>query len=179
MSEFVHPGNPFPVSDNFKAVSSALINAAVETFAFIATPLGGEVPAALIVNAAHHWAVRMTGAGAEDASHGLVWELSVHTARLMHDGVPFPPFDIVSSCGDDECEVDHAAQARVVNAFFDAARSGTHDAAVKVFVGHVRQYDHEEWADVRAEASAMLLAHISERVSEYRSNRVEELPSLD
>lgn len=178
MTEYVHPDNPFPVSDNFKQITPVLVNAAVETLAFVAAPVAGDSPDHLIVAVAHEWAIRMTGLGGEDNTHGLVWELSVHVARTMAAGVPFPPFDITSRCGDDECHIDHGAQVHVVNAFLAAARDGVHEEAVKAFVQYVSKDDADEWADSRVQYAAMLLVHIAQRVSEYRTNSVEELPSL-
>ena len=179
MSEYVHPDNPFAVTDNFKEVTPALINAAVETLAFVAVPCLGQTVEPLIVEVAQQWSIRMTGLGSEDVSHAVVWELCVHVARMMSQGIPFPPFDITSHCGDDECAVDHGEQTRLVNTLLEAARTGQHALAVKAFVAYVRRDDVAEWADSRAQYVAMLLAHVADRVSMFRSNQTDILPSLD
>jgi len=171
--------NPFPVSDNFKEIVPTLMIAAVETFAFMGVPVNGRVPADLIVHASTEWALRQTGAGGEDATYATVWELSSLVYRLSHEyNIPLTPFDVTSSCGDPECDVDHAAQTRVVNDFFAAACAAQHQKSVKVFSRYVNQLDPDEWQQGRVEYTAMLLTHVAERVGEYRAGRTEELPPL-
>lgn len=181
MTEYVHPDNPFPVSDNFKSITPFLVNAAIETFAFIGAPVcvSGLVPAELIVEAAQEWTLRATGLGGEDASHALVWELSVATKRLADtSAVPFTPFDITSRCDDDECDVNHAAQTCVVNAFFASSCAGQHSEAVRHYISYVHQDGAEYWTKSRVHYAAMLLVHVAQRVCDYRTNSVEELPTL-
>lgn len=171
--------NPFPVSDQFKLITPALTNALIESLAFVSVPAMGETPVALVTAFADHWAVRVTGFGGEDACYAAVWELSAQIGRLAEGGVPFTPFDIVSGCGDDDCEADHAGQTRAINEFFAAATSGDHTGAVKAYTKHVRMSEVEDWKRARVLMLSTLIVHTSVRVSEFRSNSVEELPSLD
>lgn len=179
MTEGARPDNPFPVSENFKAVTPALLRGAIETLAVLSRPLGIEATNARLVGmAATEWVLRMTGAGAEDSSYGLMWEMSRAIEDLIGEGVPFPPFDIVSHCGNDSCPADHSAHIRTINIVFDMARLGQHGQSVKACIAHVRQEPVDEWADARAYQAAMLLGQVAVRVGQYRSDDVEELPRL-
>lgn len=178
MSEYVHPENPLSVTPNFKKIAPALIIHAVETFAFLSIPFADEVPTHLVMHGAHQWAIRMTQQGAEDESTGVVWELAVFIQRMIQEGIPFPPFDITTNCGDVECDVDHGAQARVINDLFAAARNGRPQDAVQAFIRYVALQPPAEWKESRAAYVAMLLVHTAERVCEFRASLTPELPEL-
>jgi hypothetical protein len=172
--------NPFSVSPQFKEITPVLVHGLVETMAFIGVPIMGDCSEPVIVHACMEFSRRVTGLGMEDASYGTVWELSVLAHKLSTKGeVPFTPFDIATNCGDDGCDVDHGMQTRTVNDFFEASVSGDHSQAVAAYTRHVRRDPVEEWADSRVQYLAMLLVHVAERVSDFRSGNIDHMPSLD
>lgn len=178
MTEYVHPDNPFAVTDNFKEVTPALISSAIETLAFVGAPPTDEA-SEVIVSLASEWALRVTGAGHEVPFQATAWELSAMISRYMQTGIPFPPFDITTTCGDPQCPEDHVADAQLVNSVFEAARTGDHAAAVKACTIHAHRHVSENWRPARVQCAAMVLVHASERVSQYRRGASEQLPSLD
>lgn len=180
MTEFVEPVNPFPVSDTFREVTPELMHAMVETLAFLQQPAQDDIPGLLILHISNQWFLRASILGDEDYSHACVFELSALVHKLSRRAeVPFTPFDITTRCPDEECEIDHAAQVNVVNAFFAASVDGEYGQAVKAYTAYVRAQSHEHWRICRVEYAAMLAVHVAERVSLYRQNETVELPSLD
>lgn len=179
MSEHVHPDNPLGVSLNFKEIAPALLQHITETLAFLAVPVNDNVPSGLIMHAAHQWALRITQGGAYEEASATVWELSVMIKRMADGGIPFPPYDITTQCGDDGCDVDHHAQTRVINDLFASAHTGRPQDAVRSYVRYVHTNAPDEWADARTQYLAMLVVHTAGRVCDYRSSLVPDLPSLD
>lgn len=172
--------NPFSVSPQFKEITPVLVHGLIETMAFIGVPVMGDCSEPVIVHACTEFSRRVTGLGMEDASYGSVWELSVLVHKLATKGdVQFYPYDIATTCGDDDCGVDHGAQTRTVNSFFRAAVEGNHAAAVGAYTRHVRRDPVEEWADSRVQYLAMLCVHVAERVSDHRSGLSHDMPNLE
>jgi hypothetical protein len=178
MTEYVPPENPLPVPDRFKDIVCGLLNAVVETLAFIGQPVHGEMPSHLIMHTAHQWAIRMTMCGEADASHATVWELSNWIGRMAREGIPFPPYDITSKCGEDDCKVDHGVQTRVINDLFASAHGGRPQDAVKSYARYVALSEPDEWTEARGQYLAMLLVHTAGRVCEYRSSATPDLSDL-
>lgn len=179
MSDYVRPTNPFPVSEAAAEMTHGLINAAVETFAIMAVPIHDQVEHRLILAASYEWAKRITSLGNEDACHVYVWELSTWIERMSQQGIPFPPFDITTTCGDDECTVDHSEQIRLVNTLFASGVTGQHQDAVKAYTAYTRKVDPGQWSVARAQYAAMLAVHVSERVCDFRTQTVDVMPSLE
>lgn len=178
---FNRPPNPFPVTDTHAENTFALINAAVETWALMGIPVGGSDPAQLVVLSAVEWARRATSGGDEDRCHALVWELSVWIHRMSQQGIPFPPFDITTTCGDDECQRDHGAEVRTINTLFMSSLSGNYADAVKAYAARVWGDDRDPedcLHERRIRVAAMFLVHACERVSEYRQGGTEETDKL-
>lgn len=174
------PVNPFPVTDHFKLMTPGLLHAVIESAAYVSLPILGEpTPARLIIVFVHEWAKRMTAMGEETISYAVTWELSALVRKLANSDVPFPPFDITTKCDDYECTVDHSRQVRVVNDFLTASAEGDHAAAVKAYVAYVHELGAEDRQEGRAQYLAMLVTHVAERVCDFRTNSVDELPSLD
>ena len=179
--DFDHPANPFPVSEAHAETTFALINAAIETWALMGIPITGSETAHLVVMSAIEWARRATGEGDEDRAHALVWELSVWLHRLSQEGLPFPPYDGTTRCGNDECDVDHSEEVRAVNALFMASLSGDYAGAVRAYSSRVwgAERDPEDCMhERRIRAVAMFLVHTAERVSQFRRRDTEEMDKL-
>lgn len=175
------PANPFPVPEAHAENAFALINAAIETWALMSVPIAGSETAHLVVVSAIEWVRRATSEGDEDNSHALVWELSVWIHRLSQQGLPFPPFDITTRCGNDECDVDHSDEVHAVNALFTASLSGEYAKAVKAYGSRVWGTDRKPedcMHERRVRVAAMFLVHTAERVSEFRRRDTEEMDKL-
>lgn len=183
MSEEKHvrPVNPFQQSDEHAELTHALINAAVETFAFMSVPLRGhEEQPGLTVEAAYEWSARATGMGAEDASQTLVWELAVWINRMSVEGVVFPPYDITTSCDNDQCVTDHGPEMVMVNAVFMASIDTDYARAVKEFTFFTnRWHEVSDWATARLRGVTALVVHTAERIGQFRSMAVDVMPSLE
>lgn len=179
--QHVRPVNPFQRSDEHAEITHALINAAVETFAFMSAPvLGLEEQSGLIVEAAYEWSKRAIAMGAEDASQTLVWELGVWINRMAVQGVVFPPYDISTSCDNDTCATDHAPEMNMVNAVFMASIDADYARTVKEFTSFVnRWHEVSDWSTARLRGVTALVVHTAERIGQFRSRVVDVMPPLE